>query len=97
MESQEVAVILLADLIAGKDDHILRVVAFDERYVLINCIGRALVPVGTSRLLVRRQDMDAAVEAIQIPGLSVPDILIEYHGLILGENAYCVNTRVDTV
>ena len=41
--------------------------------------------------------MDAAVQTVQIPGLSVADVLIEFQRLVLGQDANCVDPRVDTV
>ena len=41
--------------------------------------------------------MDAAVLAGQIPWLAVTDVLVQYNGLILGEDTNCVNTGIYTV
>ena len=97
MEAQKIAVILLADLISGKDDHVLRIIALNECNVLINRIGRAFIPVGTGCLLIGRQHMNSSVKAVQVPGLSISDILIKYHRLILCQDSYCVNPRIYTV
>ena len=68
MEAEEVGVILLADLVAGQDDDVLRVIAVDEADVLVDGVCSAFVPVGTLCLLIRRQGMDAAVQTVQVPG-----------------------------
>ena len=97
MELQEIAVVLLADLISGKDDDILGIVSLDKGNVLIDCVGRDLVPVGAAGFLVRRQHMYAAVETVKVPGLAVSDVLIQHKGLILGQDADCIDSGVDTV
>ena len=91
MESEEIAVVLLADLVAGKDDNILRIVALNKGNVLIDCIGRSLVPVRAGGLLIGRQYMDSAVETIQIPWLSVAYVLVQNQWLILGKDPYRIN------
>ena len=97
MEAQEVRVILLADLVAGQDDDILGVIAVNEGQVLIDGVGRALVPVRAGGLLVRRQNVNTAVQAVKVPRLAVADVLVQDEGLILGQDAHRVNVRIDTV
>ena len=93
MEAEKIAVILLTDLIARKDDHILGIIAFNKGYILINCIGcKFLVPVRAGGFLIGRKHMNSAVKAVQIPGLSISDIFIQYQRLILGQDTYCVNS-----
>ena len=92
MEAEKIAVILLTDLIARKDDHILGIIAFNKGYILINCIGCTLVPVLAGGFLIGRKHMNSAVKAVQIPGLSISDIFIQYQRLILGQDTYCVNS-----
>ena len=41
--------------------------------------------------------MNATVQAVQIPRLAVADVLVQYNGLVLGENTNCVNTGIYTV
>ena len=97
VEAQEISVILLADLVAGQDDDVLRVITVNEGNVLVNCVGSALVPVRASGLLVGRQHMDAAMQAVKVPRLAVADVFIQDQRLILGQDANGVNIRVDTV
>ena len=97
MEAQEVRVILLADLVTGQDDDILGVIAVNEGQVLIDGVGRALVPVRAGGLLVRRQNVNTAVQAVKVPRLAVADVLVQDEGLILGQDAHRVNVRIDTV
>ena len=82
---------------SGENDHILRVVALDKRYVLIDGVGSTLVPVRAGGLLIGRQYMDSAVETVQIPWLSVADVLVENQRLILGENTHGIDAGVDAV
>lgn len=68
MKTQKITVILLTDLIPGKNDDIFRIVAFDKRDVLIDSIGCALIPVGAGGLLIGRQDMYPSMKAVKVPG-----------------------------
>ena len=97
METEEVGVILLADLVAGQDDDVLRVIAVDEADVLVDGVCSAFVPVGTLCLLIRRQGMDAAVQTVQVPGLAVADVLVQLLGLILRCDANGIDVGVDAV
>ena len=45
VETQKIAVVLLADLVTGKDDHVLRIVALNKGNVLIDRICCTFVPV----------------------------------------------------
>ena len=92
MKPQEITVVLLTDLVSGKNDDILRIISLNERNVLIDRICRSLVPVGSARLLIRRKYMNAAIETVQIPGLSVSDILVQHKGLILSQDSYRINS-----
>ena len=92
VEPEEVAVILLAYLVAGKDDDVLRVIPLNEWDVLVNRIGRTLVPVRARGFLVGRKHVNPAVQAVQVPGLAVADILVEHQGLILGQDPHGIDT-----
>ena len=41
--------------------------------------------------------MDAAVQAVQVPGLAVADVLVQLLGLILGCDTHRINTGIDAV
>ena len=41
--------------------------------------------------------MHAAVQSVQIPGLSVSDVLVQYKRLILGEDTHGIDSRIDAV
>ena len=97
MEFKEITVVLFADLVTGKDDHILWIITIDERDVLIDCISGTFVPVRTGCLLIRRQNMYATVETVKIPRLSVSNVLIQNKWLILGQNTNGINAGVYAV
>ena len=97
METQEVGVILLANLVAGQDDDVLGIITINEGNVLIDSVGCALVPVRAGSLLIRRQNMDAAMQTVQVPGLAIADILVQDEGLILGKDTDGINVGVNAV
>lgn len=47
MEAEEIAVVLFADLVSGKDDDVLRIVALDEWNVLVDGICSSFILVRT--------------------------------------------------
>ena len=97
MEAQEVGVVLLADLVAGQDDDVLGIIAVDEADVLVDGVCSALVPVGAVCLLVRGQGVHTAVQTVQIPGLTVTDVLVQLLGLVLRCDTNGVDIGVDAV
>ena len=97
MEAQEVGVVLLADLVAGQDNDVLGIIAVDEANVLIDGVCSAFVPVGAVCLLVRRQGVHTAVQTVQIPRLTVTDVLVQLLGLVLRCDTNGVDIGVDAV
>ncbi len=75
----------------------MRIVPLDEIDVLINGVGRALIPIRAGGRLVRLQHMNAAIQAVQIPRLPVADILVQQQRLVLREKADGIDAGVDTV
>ena len=63
-------------MVAAQYDDIFRIVALDERNVLIDGVGSSLVPRCAGSCLVRRKHVNPAVPFIQIPGLAVADVFI---------------------
>ena len=47
MEAYEITVVLFTDLVSGKDDDVLRIVALDEWNVLVDGIRSSFIPVRT--------------------------------------------------
>ena len=91
-------VVHLVDVVAGENDHVVGVEAVHEVDVLINGVGRALVPAGFLVVtLIGGQNLRAGMGLVQVPGLSVSDILIQLQRLILGQNTHSVDAGVDTV
>ena len=97
MEAQEVGVVLLADLVTGQDDDVFGIIAVNEADVLVDGVCSALVPVGAVCLLVRRQGVHTAVQTVQIPGLTVTDVLVQLLGLVLRCDTNGVDIGVDAV
>ena len=62
------------DVVAAEDDHLLGRVVLDEVDVLADGVRRALVPVRVLFAGARRQDLDPAGAAGEIPGLAVADM-----------------------
>ena len=65
-------------MVAGQNHYVIRVVPVDVVHILIDGVRGAFIPVGPPAALIGRQHLYAAVHAVQIPGLSVSDILIEH-------------------
>ena len=80
---------LLADLVAGQNDNIFRIIPVNEGNILIDGVGSALIPVGAGCLLVRRQHMHTTVQTVQVPRLTIAHVLVRTSGW------YCV--RIPTV
>ena len=94
---QHYFIIHLVDMIAGQDQHIIRVVHLHVRQVLENGVGRTGIPVGVLLGLIGRENGNAAHISVQIPWNTNSDMGIQTKGLILCQNAYRINSRVDTV
>ncbi len=85
-------------MVARENQHIIGVVAVDEVHVLVNGVRRVLVPVGTSGRLIRRQQHAyAAVQAVQVPWLSVAYVFVEHKRLILCQDTDCVDAGINAV
>ena len=85
-------------MVAGKDEHIVRIVLVHELPVLPDGVGGAAVPVAVFTLgHIGGQHEHAAVIAIQIPVLAGAEIGVEGQRPILGEDAHRVEAGVDTV
>ena len=95
--AQHVRIVHAVDVIARENDDIFGVVLVDERHVLIDGVGSALVPVGLFLPLIGRQNLDAAIGAVKIPRQPVADVLIEHQRLVLRQHAHRVDARIHTV
>ena len=84
-------------MVSRQDQHVVGLVLFNEMEVLVNGVCGALIPVGAVALLIGRQNVDSAVETVQIPGKTVSDVTVQHQRLILGQNANHRNIGVDAV
>ena len=94
---QHLVVVHLVDMVARKDQHIFGVVLVDKCDILVDRVRRTLVPLGGLALLVRRQDVHAAAQAVEVPGLARTDIGVEHMRLVLREHAHRINARIGAV
>ena len=97
MAAQHHGIVHLIDVVAGEYRHILRVVQIHEADVLIDGVGRPLVPAGAGGALVGRQNVNAAVQPVQLPRLTVADVAVELQRPVLGQHAHSVDTGVGAV
>ena len=95
--AQHIGVVHFIDVVAGQHRHILRIVQIHKADVLINGVGSALVPHRAGGALIGRQDVDAAIHAIQFPRLAVADIVVQLQRPVLGQHAHRVDAGVGTV
>ena len=61
MVSQHLSVVHLINVVAGQDQYIFGIIFVNEVDILIDGVGRALVPLGVFALGIGRQDLYAAV------------------------------------
>ncbi len=94
---EHLVVVHLVDVVAREDQDVLRIVLVDKADVLIDGVCSALIPLRALSALVRRQSIDAAVQTVEIPCLTVCQIYIEDMRLILCQDTDGINTGVDTV
>ena len=85
-------VVLLIDMIAGEDHHVLRLVAANNIEVLGHRIRGTAVPVFTMHALLRRQQIDELVHLFAKERPAALDMLYQRVRLILGDNANAANT-----
>src|SRR6266446_4025988 len=96
MEVQQFAVIHLVNMIPAKDQYILRILPFDCVDVLINGIGRSLIPLlRRTKLRRNREDEFTTVIREDIPAQT--DVAIERIGFVLGEDTDSLQLGIDTV
>ncbi|MNI60049.1 hypothetical protein D3C73_1152370 [compost metagenome] len=69
----------------------------DEFQIAVNGISGSPVPAAAVFLLMRRQDVDAPVLAVQIPIAADADIGTQYERFILSQNTYSVDSRIGAV
>ena len=94
---EHLRVVHLVDVVAGEDEDIFGVIAVDEIDILIDGVGGALVPLALLVGRIRGEDVDAAVHPVEVPGLAVADVGVEFKGAVLGEDADGVDAGVCAV
>ena len=82
MEAQHARVVHLVDVIARQHDQVARVLAHDRIEVLVNRVGRALIPVLADALL-RRQDLDELAELLRHDAPAHADVAVQRERLVL--------------
>jgi len=97
MKVKHFGIIHFIDMVTTQYNDIFWIVPFNESHILINGIGSSLIPGSTSCGLIRRQNMHTAMHLIQIPRLSIPDILIQYQRLILRQYSDGIHTRIGAI
>ena len=84
-------------MIAGQDHDVLRALFFERVDVLVDGVGRALVPVLVDPLL-RRHDVDELAQfAAEIASPAQVDVPIEAHGLVLRQHQHLADAAVQAV
>ena len=95
---EHLGVVHLVNVVAGEDQDVLGIIVLDEAEVLVDRVGGAGEPGALfPRAEVGRQDIDAAVGGIQIPGLAVADVAVELKGSVLGQDTDGVDPGVCAV
>ena len=84
-------------MVPAQHGHILGIIAVHKGDVLIDGVGGALVPGLGFGLGIGGQHVGPAPVAVQVPGLAVADIIVEFQGLVLGEHPHSVDAGVDAV
>ena len=96
VEAEHLLVVHLVDVVAGQDDDVARFLAHDGVEVLVDGVGRALVPLLADPLL-RRQDLDELVELLGHDAPAPPDVAVEGERLVLGGDEDAAEAGVDAV
>ena len=97
MEIKHYLVIHLINMISRQDQHIIRIILFHIIQILIDRIRRSGVPFAVGAFLVRRKNRNTSHIPVQIPRDPDSDMRIQTQWLILCQNAYGIDPRVDTV
>ena len=64
---QHLLIIHLVNMIAGKNQNIIRIITLHKLHVLINRVRRSRIPFAIRTFLVRRQDCNTSHIAVQVP------------------------------
>ena len=97
MVVEHLVVVHLIDMVAREDNNVLGVISVYKADVLIDSVCCARIPVSAGSSLVRRQNVNAAVDTVKVPRLTVADVLVEHERLILCKHAYGIYARIYAV
>src|SRR5208337_3338304 len=92
---EHLLVVHFVDVIAGKDEYVIRLLAADRINVLIHRIGGALIPVLRDAHL-RGQNLDEIAHAHQ-RGPAPANMTIEAQSLVLGQYEYAAQVAIEAV
>ncbi len=84
-------------MIAGEDDHQVRVAALDEAEILLNCVCSAQVPVGAAGAVWGVDAHPAGEVAVQVPGTARADVLDQRVRTVLSQDHDIKQVGVDAV
>ena len=88
VRGQHVSVVHAVELVAREDEHVLGVVLLDVAQVLGHGVSRALVPGAAGLGGVGRQDGDAALAVVEVPGATGADVVVQQVRTVLREHAH---------
>ena len=97
MLAQHQFVVHLVDVVAGQDDHVFGIVVLDDVDVLVDGVGRTLIPLRLGDALAGRQDVEAlvALGPQEVPAaLQMADQRMR---LVLGRHADAANAGIQRV
>ena len=97
MVTEHGRIIHFINVVAGKDEHIIRVVPLDEADVLADGVCRAGIPFAAAALHIGREDVNAAGVAVKVPCAAVAEISVQLKRLVLGEHTHGVHPGIDAV
>src|SRR5579859_364227 len=97
MERDHRPVVHTIDMVASKDEHIVIVRFHNEVQILVDSVGRTLIPFRILTPSIGLKQAHAALLSIQVPGFANPNMIVQRMGAILSQNSDIRNTRVDAV
>ena len=90
-------IVHLVDMVAGKNEDIVRIVSINEFNVLEDGVCGTAVPVASLRALIGSQQSYTADIAVQIPRNTDTDMRVQAQRLVLCKNTDRVDTGIDAV
>ena len=97
MEVQHHFVIHFVDMVTGKNEYIIGIIALHVLYVLVDRICRSGIPFAVDIFLKGRKYGNAADITVQIPGGADTDMGIQLQRLVLSEDTNRIYSGINTV